>query len=139
MKNDARESIDGHDALSSEDDFNNLLDTFDLRKQSFKAEETPNDNIARRLFINDDTFANNELGDHSISNDIHFSHEEPRSPEPGRQSGTVVGVRHSCENLSEDYLQVRPGDEVKLLRKIGNLWIAELGAKIGYISEENLN
>ena len=34
---------------------------------------------------------------------------------------------------NDDYLEVKAGEEVKLLKKVGEVWIAESGSRIGYI------
>lgn len=34
---------------------------------------------------------------------------------------------------NEDHLELEMGQEIRLLRKVGELWIAESGSKIGYV------
>ena len=40
------------------------------------------------------------------------------------KSGTVVKIKTASNTENDDYLKVKKGDEVRLLRKIGDLWIA---------------
>jgi len=51
-----------------------------------------------------------------------FSRSEEVGDSKGNQqdlTGKTVKINKECSNGSEDYIQVKKGDEIKLLRKVG--------------------